>query len=312
MKFLCELCNYSTDIKFAHERHLTSQKHIKKEKETAKTPIAPQNSAEKTKIFECNYCKMTFTRACNLSRHKKICTDNANNTKRERELLKEVEYLKKINKIHEDDKIQLNDTISHYKSVINNAGLVIKTSVSALSYIASNYKDAPKLSKLNDYSYIQYQDEDDEFDLLEIVFTYQKEKKLYKYLGDIIINAYKKEDPKKQSIWNSDTTRLTYVIRDIIDKNPDWIVDKKGVKTTKYIIEPLLGYLRKLLNKFIDENCLENFVNEPLIQFKKRTDGLQSTSEILFDISNNLLAPQIIKYIAPHFYLTKNDELIES
>jgi hypothetical protein len=69
---------------------------------------------------------------------------------------------------------------------------------------------------------------------------YDKEKKLIPYLGDIIIKYYKKENPKDQSIWNSDTTRLNYLIRELIDTELTWTCDKAGLKVNEFIIIPLL------------------------------------------------------------------------
>jgi len=319
MKYFCELCDYTTDIKFAYERHLTAKKHIINAKNKLLTDSSQTPQDSQSKEIKCPYCNMKYSRVNNLTRHKKVCTENPDNKKDSVELLKNnlTHALEMIKKLEEDkknletDKQQLNDNISHYKSLLNNAGLVIKKSVSALSYVATNYKDAPKLDKLDDYSYLQYEDENDDFDLLEIVFTNYRENKLHKYLGDIIIKAYKKGDPSKQSIWNSDASRLTYLIRDLIKKKPDWTLDKGGVKTTKYIIDPLLYYLRELLRKFIDENCLENFIGiDTDMRFKKRIADLDTTSQIIYQVTNKYLAPEIIKYIAPHFSLTKNDELI--
>lgn len=332
-EFNCTICNYSTDDKSNFIKHKNTTKHNKKVQETNKKLIAPRKSSNilAENVFQCPHCENKYTRVGNLTRHKKICPENPDINNKKIEVLelnndklqKEIEYLKSL---HDKDAElakslrdkdaevvkQLKDQVTHLKSLINNAGAVIKTSVSALAFVAQNYKDAPRLQKLNDYSYIQYEDENDEFDLLQIVFTHHRTNTLAKYLGDIIVNVYKKENPEEQSIWNSDSVRLTYLIKDLIDKKEtDWTVDKKGVKTTKYIIDPLLEYLKILLNKYIDENGLENYCHENYTDFKKRTDDMETTIEIIASITNKILSPQIIKYIAPHFFLTKNDELVD-
>jgi len=43
---------------------------------------------------------------------------------------------------------------------------------------------------------------------------------------------------------------------------------------------------------------------------KQRMDDLNASAEIIANIKNKVLSEQIIKYIAPHFYLSKNNELI--
>ncbi|ARF12633.1 zinc finger protein [Klosneuvirus KNV1] len=228
MKFFCELCNYSTDIKFAYERHLTAQKHIKNTNEKPRLIANSSQTLHKSqkKEIKCPYCNIKYSRVNNLTRHKKVCTENPNNKKESIELIKNdlnhaLEMIKKLEedkKIWEADKQNLNNNINHYKSLLNNAGVVIKKSVSALSYVAQNYKDAPKLDKLDDYSYLQFKDENDEFDLLETVFIEHQNGNLHEYIGNIIVDAYKKDNPDEQSLWSSDTTRLTYVIRDILHK----------------------------------------------------------------------------------------------
>lgn len=329
MKYICELCNYATDVKFAYERHSFSKKHVKNiEKNVNKQPYAsrmnPVVIIEKhiKKVYTCQFCNNKFANAGNLARHYKACPDKKGiesiYTKDIEKYKKEIKHLKKINIILEndrhkwdEDKKQLNNAIHHYQSLLNNAGTVVKTSISALSYVIKNYKNAPTLEKLTDYSYIQYKDEEDDFDLLAMIFTHHQNKTLHQYLGDFIVNAYKKDDPDEQSLWSSDTVRLTYIIKELLDKKGDWTVDKKGDKTKKYIIDPLLEYIMKLLATFLDDNALENYLHDSKKRMQKRMCDINSAAYIIADIKNNNLAPQIIKYIAPHFYLTKPNELIE-
>lgn len=69
MKYDCEVCSYSTDIKFAYERHLTSQKHVRKmaekEKELANTSrmhhVSINNNTKK--LYNCQFCNNTFANA---------------------------------------------------------------------------------------------------------------------------------------------------------------------------------------------------------------------------------------------------------
>ena len=43
---------------------------------------------------------------------------------------------------------------------------------------------------------------------------------------------------------------------------------------------------------------------------KKRIYNLNAAGEICLNIKNKSLEEQILKYIAPHFYLIKNEQLI--
>lgn len=318
MKYVCNICNYGTDRQFCYKKHLTTMKHVKKVEENNKATFhAPGKLlVDSSNTFKCPYCNNIYTRANNLTRHKQICADNfgENGNKKvqvleakNNELAKEIQLHQKLNK-------QQQDEINHLKTLINNAGAVIKTSVSALSFVAQNYGDAPVLKKIKDYSYLQEinadDSDDDELDLTQQILNHHKDKTIVKYLGDIIVEAYKTEDPTKQSIWNSDSVRLTYMIRELINKKPDWTVDKKGVKTTKYIIEPLLEYIRQLMADFMENNRLENYLDDSDWKMRRRMENLKASSEICFNIKNKSLEEQILKYIAPYFYLVKNEQLL--
>jgi len=319
----CKLCSYLTNDQSNFIKHKKSAKHTKKEEQYKNSTNKIQNDSNKNPNLDCKYtceyCEKDYTTSSNLSKHKKICKDKRNlinkleNEKTNQENIYLKEMVKKLeeDKIKlEEDKRQLNDNVEHYKKVINNAGLIIKTSVSSLSYVVKNYPNAPKLEKLKDYSYIKYKDEDDEFDLIDIIFSQYENKKLHEYLGNIIINAYKKEDPSTQSFWTSDISRLTYIIRDIINKNTEWSVDKGGIKMTKYVIKPLIEYIWKLLNEYIEshQNC--KYVYKPLTEFTKIVNNMDKYKGIIKDIKNNVLTQMIIKYIAPYFQITKQVILI--
>lgn len=319
MKYICNFCEYETDRHFSYQKHLTTKKHAEKENELAYA--SRMHPVSISKIHKCLYCNTLFANAGNLARHKKSCSEKevlrTNHDKEIEDYKKENAYLKELHeKELEHIKIlnkQQQDEINHLKSLITNAGAVIKTSVSALSYVVQHYDKAPTLKQLKDYSFLQSIDEDsdDEFDLTQTIINNHIDKKLDSYVGDIIIGSYKKKDPTKQSLWNSDSVRLTYVIRELINKKPDWTVDKKGVKTTKYIIEPLLEYIRELMEIFFENNKLEDYLGDSIVRMKRRIDNLEKASEICFNIKNNTLSEQILKYIAPYFYLPKNDQLIE-
>jgi hypothetical protein len=193
------------------------------------------------------------------------------------------------------------------KKMLTTAGTVAQTSTSTLNYLMKNYKSAPILKKLDDYS-IMY-DLDDKMHFIRDIIFYHKTKDLYRYLGNFIIDNYKKEDPKEQALWNSDSSRLTYIIKDMINKKEEWATDKKGVKTNEYIIEPMLKYIKDIMNEYVEEQQ---------IKIKKETnvDNMISINQELFIvvnlitcIENQTLAFDIIRYIAPHFYLGAKEDI---
>lgn len=298
MEYKCITCDYSTLVKFAYKKHIASNRHNRKVVESTNNIesikyVIPMSYPCQTRT--CQYCQNAFTTSSSLSRHQKTCIEKHTT-------IKELDELKKkVRKLEED-------TI-YYKKLINGAGLLVNKSMSTLSYVIKNYPNAPKLSKLADYSYLERSEMNDNFDLMEMIFTHHTNGTLSKYLGNFIVRAYIKVDVNEQSIWNSDSTRLTYIIRNIIDDTLEWEVDKKGIKTKEQIIDPLLSHLHKLLVKCLDENDLIKHLGETANKMKDRIDKINSSVNIIGDIKNGILNDGIVKHIGPYFSVTKGNTI---
>ena len=195
--------------------------------------------------------------------------------------------------------------------LIEGAGILATKSMSTLSYIIGNYGTAPKLDKPENYNMIKYDKTEKNKKIYEMIFTHYNKNTLHKYLGDFLVSIYKKEKADEQSIWISDASRLTYIICEIINKRTDWNVDKKGVKTTNYIIKPFVGYLLEMLNEYNEENALEKHLYENITKMKRRVKNLETSAKIIFYIKNNKMVPEILKYIAPYFHITKVNQYKE-
>jgi len=344
MKFNCKTCNYETDVKFAYEKHLMTKKHLQKYAEkvahTAKSSQSHQevitNSSVVEKDFKCNFCNKSFTSPANIARHKQSCSERQNlidqcknqvneitvkfntqialleQTINQKNLIiklkdeKYKELTKKLNETvdHKDDTISiLKSENAHLKSVVNDAGSIVKTSVSTMAYVVKNYKDAPALLPLKDYKMLNYDQPDDEF--VEELGSKFKHKLLGEYIAEFIVKNYKKTDPAKQSLWNSDTSRLTYIIRDIVTKKKvDWKVDKKGVNTTKNIIDPLIDYIEKMVREYIQNYDIdyEMFTGR---EAEKKMMKLKYVTDVLRAIEDKTLHDDVLRCIAPHFFLNK-------
>ena len=390
MLFTCEPCGYSTDVKFCFQKHLSSNRHREKVSQSNnKTLLKLQGHSNET--YKCCFCEQTCSTASSLARHKRKCTEKKNLESNYTTQIETIQnkHLQEIDKLHslqhleiqklltEIDKLKMNiehlkelsekdeSTIEnlraenrYLKLMVSNAGNIIKSSVSSLSYVVKHYQDAPPLKSIDDYSKLTYdrqltEEEDDYEDndviidgdnifkrpdfidkddihsddsesiddyteiaeidnkerfINELVLCYEKQS-IDKYLGDIIIKTYKKDDPAKQSIWNSDTNRLTYVIRELLNNNNkiDWTVDKKGIKTTNYIIKPLLEHIEDVLRDYLSEKANID-ENTDINDYEKSLKKMHSVATIIRSIEKNELAENILKYIAPHFYLSKTEE----
>ena len=198
--------------------------------------------------------------------------------------------------------------------------------VSGLAYAKKNYTTAPELKKLDEY------DLGDDDELTELLLFYSREGKIAEYIGDFIIKFYKKDDPNNQSLWNTDTSRLTFIIRQIMKKKNDWHYDKKGIKVCKIIINPLLDNIKTILKEYISD------INDKIIgnkntdsdtdseiydcesDYKKAHKELDNNDklklvndqktaiQIITEINNKTLSEDIIKYISPRLSLVQDKE----
>ena len=368
--FKCGPCKYETHDKSNFSKHNSSKKHKEKmHMLRLETQLQQRGNIHETSehIYQCDFCKGIYSTAGSLARHKKACEvkikiesshqDEINSLKKEYSII--IDNLKKDNQhlkqLYDNDTAHYKNTIDNLKSEINrlqqtlnNAGSIIKTSVSATNYIFKNFKDAPPLSAPEDYSQLTYDrpkgGHEDEYDLsdtededidddpgdrfidkdsdgeihidkgrekekfVEKLLYKHRQKILDEYLGKIIVRHYKKKDPSKQSIFNSDTTRLTYIVRELFtNKKIDWAVDKKGIKTTNYVIKPLLKHIDELIREYIDNKTALNHKEISTEELIANFDNLKSGNEILHSIEKNELSENVLRKISPHFYFIKND-----
>jgi hypothetical protein len=178
-----------------------------------------------------------------------------------------------------------------------------------MSYVIKNFKSAPPLTALHDYTPIKYDKNDNEF--VELMIYYNEQQSLDRYLGNFIIKRYKKDDPTQQSLWNSDTSRLNYVIKELLaNKLTGWNIDKKGIKTKKCIIEPLIDFIKPLVMEYIvdlNDSIVKLDTQHEMIQIIPKLKG---ANELLTVINNKTLENDVIAYISPYFYLNKTDDMV--
>jgi len=315
MNYECTCCNYSSHDKFNYNRHLISKKHLHKYAEKVAQEAIPSqshrnaisNPSSNEKDFKCSFCNKSFATSANIARHKQSCSEKQKLTETLTNKINELTTaLKQKDETidHKDDTIAiLKSENAHLKSVVNDVGSIVKTSVSTMAYVVKNYKDAPALIPLKDYKMLNYDQPDDEF--VEELGSKFKHKLLGEYIAEFIVENYKKTDPAKQSLWNSDTSRLTYIIRDIVTKKKvDWKVDKKGVNTTKYVIEPLIDHIEKMVREYIQNYDIdyEMFTGR---EAEKKMMKLKYVTDVLRAIEDKTLHDDVLRCIAPHFFLNK-------
>ena len=333
--YKCNICNYQTSDRGNIFKHKKTKKHKKNElifnsqnstisKDSQRTPIGlPKKSSnigeqKKKSNYVCEYCKSSFTRRNNLGRHLQTCIkkkqiDEENEFKKKLKLKekemelkeKEMEYKNKELEKNKEELKHYKEEVEYYRSIINVAGSVLQRSMSSFSFVSTNFINAPKIEKLKESEIKLLEQKNNEF--VDLIIYYHNHKTLNQFIGDYIIKVYKKEKPEEQSIWNTDSSRLTYIIKDLINKESSkWKIDKKGVKTTNFLIDPVLEYIKKLIDKKKMEliesiNQTEN--NDISLVFER----IRIISEINKSVNDGILSNDILKYISPYFYFDKEN-----
>lgn len=311
-KYECKICNYNTERFYDLSRHKESKRHKNKEQ------LAPQVSqgyhssiTEVSQNLKCKFCHKTFSAKCNLYRHMKYYC-------KKQKISEDFESIKEKNIELELQNKKLINTIENQSEIAKTNSGVVKKSINVLNYALSNFNEAPAVGLL----------EDDKFDQMarylthdikgkrktnksveEIIIFHHKQDTLIKILGDLIIYEYKKENPEEQSIWSSDISRLTFIVRDIIGKtkNSKWITDKRGLHIIQTVIIPMTNIIKDRLVSYINKSG--KIVNKSTNKFsedkiKDILDKMHEANLIIFTIKLGKVNNEILKYIAPYFNLS--------
>lgn len=256
-------------------------------------------------IKRCMYCQKAISRMDNLRRHYDRCkikkqlefTANANNSA----MAKELSHCK--------------EELEYYKRLLDMAGGMANKAVSSLNHIVKNYENAPPIEKitLEEVRKLKNTGDDDEdvynIKLIDAVFFAYNHGNIGKYIGDIIIALYKKEDPNEQSIWNTDSSRLTYLIKKLSDNDTSrWVVDKKGVETVDYVITPIIEKIREMSVVYRDSHCpdpessdydYDNVDHDKIMRLNT------TFAELMMDIDTKKVHKDILKYMSSYFFFNK-------
>jgi hypothetical protein len=284
----CDSCDYTSDKPTNIRRHMTTCK-LKKYKDAIR--------------HECKYCNDTFSTSNGLNRHMALC-EPKNYEKYIVKTEMKIIQLESIIKLKDDalqEKVvtiqKCEDHIKYYQDLFVDAGGVLKESLSTLSSLIKKYKDPPILQSLEDYTVIHKDKSADDF-VQTIRYNYDNGI-LHKYLGDFIILQYKTNGTFIQTLWNSDTTRLTYIFSKCLNNANKWYIDKKGVETTQIVIRPLLDYIVEIIDIVLKKPIkIKTLDTDALAQ---RIIFHTTLNKIKLYIEQKKLEGDILKHMAPHF-----------
>ena len=328
---ICTACNYTTKKQGNYNRHIKSVKHLQKvnavnynnnlektlTEEIQWTPSGlpvdyqKENKNKNKNEYVCEYCNKSISRYNNVKKHLNSCAEKQKEEHRLKEHIKELnaqlelfktksEHYMEENRHYIEEVDHYKEETNYYKQMLREAGGLVKKSVSSLTYIVDNYNNAPALQTITMDEIKTLQDNEKQF--IEDILSSYKHKTLGKYLGCFIIKIYKKNDPNIQSIWNTDDSRLTYLIKELFsNKSSNWIIDKKGVKTTEYLIDPLLLHIKKLLVSYQKNLVIPDLtLTHNSVEMEFILDNSKKIIELVNDIDDGIVSKEILKYISCH------------
>jgi len=178
--FKCDCCNFESLRKYDLNRHYKTKRHVINSEEIKQQQIEQQQNQHK--VYKCK-CGRQFNNSGNLYRHRKRCENEWYDSK--------------------------NVTIHITQNEPNSKKTVI-------SRLKRDYKKSPplKILKNSDISNIlKYMTSTSE-SIEDIILSQYSKFIFHKFIGNIIIEKYKKGNIYKQQIWSVDISRLKFAISD--------------------------------------------------------------------------------------------------
>lgn len=341
-KFNCKYCKYLADNLSNFKAHLKTKKHINFCKSlNVENPNLSIN--ECTIIYhECEKCNKSFQHKMQLWRHSKKCSNTVDQLSNSSEnivsaLVEQNKLLEKhtqlLEKQLEHQRIQsvekqLADQNEILKGVIQiavkNAEATTESakatskSISMLKYANTNLTKGKPLERL-EYSgaceMIGHKNPPDKIsykehkECAEMCISKHNDNMFAEYVGDIILEKYKKKKKNDTNIITTDVSRLSMIVLQKVDKDvneneKEWINDKSGKRFIAFILEPLLDAIHKSLTEYIDvvNNTYHKYDNQDVLFSRMHVATI-----IKVNIERKKYLTPILKYVAPSFHFDAFD-----
>lgn len=328
MMYECNGCNYITDKPCNLERHNNSKKHNKM--------VLANIDKNKT---HCKHCNKSFTTKTSMYRHIRLyckmtnknmddynddldsndsdnnVSDNENNIVTKTNINKQKDKISismdEYMKLKQSNNALLiqNEKLIDLASKTTESNIIhaksTKKSINMMSHAIKHFANAPPMKKLEGKHAMKLLsfDNKSKYSIEDIIIYHHHAGTLQNYFGDMLVKEYKTKNPDTQSIWTTDTSRLCFIIKQIIKETGDdkWMTDRSGITLTKLIIFPLLAKVKDIMTvyiKTIGTNAIANCeINNTINDMK----NICYAQEIMLSITKQELDKNILKYIAPHF-----------
>jgi len=276
-----------------------------------------KNKKKIKKNYSCEQCKNKFSCYQNMWRHKKTCKYNENVIIEANEIYKlqqENCVLKGQIKLVTEKMDKLTCAIEKSLKIgnITSAKFVknynpINININVFKYVNQNYNSAKPLEVLppNEARKLLLAKQDKNHSVEEFMLYYYDKHLFDQFIGDVIVNVYKKENPDEQQIWASDVERLSFIIRRVLEENEKlWIKDLKGITLTKYIITPILNEVKLIIQDYHKKCVIEmNNKFKSLDELEKISNYAYNCIKLIRDINDKIVHDNILRYIIPQFQL---------
>lgn len=292
-------------------------------------------SEEISENYECEDCFSEFQTTSGLRKHKLKCssdkTNNSFTNKKIKKLLKIIED--NIRKTEEQTKeftkeltqktnqiTELNDELIKKDNQINELKIQHKLELlelenkyckpkneNTIGNFLNNKSKAKPLTKLKEISklFAAFEPDNAKYSFEYIAMHNYNKNQLHVLLGKFILAQYKKDDCD-QAMWCSDVSRYSYYIKG----ESKWIYNSKATDVINIVIQPLVKYVEKRLNKFV--TCKSNEFSNNVKQ-NKSGNGIMMTYMNCMDTANDIikicgngsLAKLLLEYITPFLVYNK-------
>jgi hypothetical protein len=292
-------------------------KNVKKsaKKQAICDEIVSESTSINNKTQEMYFCECgkSFRHRQSIWKHRKTCKEIAH-IKTIETLSKQIEVLtQKVDNISNTNSNNNNscNTMNNSNNTINNN----QKQFNVIAYVNQNYTEAKPIEMLqyNDVYKILEFDESCGHSLEDMIVFQHSKRLLDQFLGELIVNEFKKKDPLEQKFWSSNIKKLTFLVRQILNKTDIvWLKDSNGVCITKHIIDPILAEIRALMETY-KKTCAKTM---ELPDTSEQTyDRLYvngyNALKVIYSIDQKILHHKILTFIAPHFQLEGTPQMIE-
>ena len=301
--YVCKLCDYETGRSNDFQRHNKSKKHL----QIKKTTITVVEKKDAVKEYICDVCKKTLSCRQSLSRHKNhFCSGIKKKDSPKTSESDEIQKLKKqMEEVLKCNSTNINNNL--IEKALDIAMLNAKSnnkSLNMMSYAVKHFNSAPPIKLLEGTELAGLITYESKHTIEELLVHHYETKTLSKFLGDMIIRVYKKKNPKKQSMWATDISRLSFIVRQIVGDvgTNEWVSDKNGIKIKEFIVMPFLEKIKEIMienvNSYVNKVKNNDYKDSDI---KKIMENMYLSKKVVYIITKEYLHSDILRYIAPSF-----------